>query len=179
MKNIFLYFLLFSQVALNAQTIEPAPADKAVVYFVRANSVGIIMDFVYFDNDQAIARFNGMKYFRYECEPGEHLFWAKAESRDYVRADLEAGKIYFIDVIPQMGIMSAGVKLVPINSSEYNMRRIKKLLTKKESVVMDQEKLAALQKRLSGTIEKGLLKLEKNENKVERLSGYSFSPENF
>lgn len=177
MKNLILFFLLFGQAYMSAQTIAPAPADKAVVYFVRPSTMGLVVNFMYFDNDKVIGKFNGNKYLRYECEPGEHLFWARSESISLVRGNLEAGKIYMIEARPQMGVMVAGVKLVPINSADYKMKKIKKLLAKKESVELTEEKQMSLQKQVVDTIERGLKKAKKNEDKIEVLSGFSFLPE--
>ena len=103
MKKLLLLIALLSHFWVQAQTIKPAPTDKAVVYFVRASSLGALINFTYFDSSKVIGRFSGPKFLRYECEPGEHLFWARSENRDYIKGNLEAGKIYVIDVIPQMG----------------------------------------------------------------------------
>jgi len=89
MKKRTLLFVLLFQITLFAQTIEPAPADKAVVYFVRASGMGALINFTFFDSDQVIGRFNGPKYLRYECEPGDHILWARSENKDFVQASLE------------------------------------------------------------------------------------------
>jgi hypothetical protein len=133
MKN-FLFFLAIGILfTIQAQTIKPAPVDKAVVYFVRATGYGGAVNFTYFDSSAVIGRFNGSKFIRDECTPGVHLFWARAENRDYVSAKLEAGKIYVIDVIPVMGAFSSGVKLVPINSTQYSIKKIQKNYFKKRN----------------------------------------------
>src|SRR5258708_5671525 len=90
-------------IQLEAQEIPPAPEGKSVVYFVRSSSLGFAVNFSYFDSAALIGRFNGPKYIRYECAPGSHLFWARSENRSFVEAQLEAGKIYFIQAIPKMG----------------------------------------------------------------------------
>src|SRR5690606_10177369 len=83
--------------------------------------------------------FNGTNYLRYECEPGSHLLWARSENRDFVEADLEAGKIYFLEVVPQMGAVKAGVKMYPINpTDEKKMAKVLKLINKKSpSLIVD------------------------------------------
>ena len=160
-----------------ARTIKPAPADKAVVYFVRPSIMGIVSNFMFFDNDKVIGKFNAYKYLRYECEPGEHLFWAKSESMSFVKGNLEAGKIYVIDARSTMGPMTSGVRLVPINSAKYKMKKIKTLLAKTDPVVMSEEKLASLQKQTVDLIERGLNKAEKKEGMIKILTGFSFLPE--
>src|SRR5688572_28868858 len=97
------------------QTLEPAPLNKAVVYFVRPTSIGFAINFSYFDSTQLIGKFNGPAYIRYECEPGKHLFWACSENRDFVEAEVEAGKIYFIEAAVMMGAVKAAVDLKPLD----------------------------------------------------------------
>jgi len=80
MKNFLfplLSLLLFSFTTGNE--IAPPAEGKAVVYFARTSSLGILINFSYFDKDKFIGKFHGHGYIRYECEPGEHLFWAKGD----------------------------------------------------------------------------------------------------
>ena len=160
-----------------AQSIEPAPENKAVIYFVRSSSLGFAINFTYFDGPKVIGRFNGPKFLRYECEPGEHLFWARSENRDYVQANLEAGEIYVIHVVPQMGGIKAGVRLVPINSPNYEMKKIQKLLTKGYSESFTEKELENLQLQMEDVTIRGLNKFEKSGEKAEMLKGLTFSPE--
>jgi len=177
MKYLAFILFLVIQFPIFAQQIEPAPLDKAVVYFVRATNFGGVVNFIHFDGEKAIGRFPGKGYLRYECEPGEHLFWAKAENRDFIEAKLEAGKIYIIDVIPIMGGMKAGVKLVPVNSNQYKLKKIKKLINKKDPIIFSEKRLMYFQENSEGIIKKGLEKYKKNKNKVESLGSFSFKPE--
>lgn len=149
-----------------AQDIAPAPADKAVVYFVRASSLGFAINFSYFDSAQLIGRFNGPKYIRYECAPGPHLFWARSENRDFVTADLEAGKIYFLEAVPQMGAMKAAVRLEPVDpANEKKMEKIMKLLAKKSSEPYNEAEMAAETKEFAEVITKGLNKYQEEKEK--------------
>lgn len=104
-----LSILLLAPVFIHAQGIQPPPPDKAVVYFVRSSSAGFAINFSYFDSTRLIGIFAGKGYFRYECEPGFHLFWARSENKDFVEAEVEAGKIYLIEAISQMGWVKAGL----------------------------------------------------------------------
>lgn len=88
------------------------PAEgKSVVYFVRTNSSGFLINFRHFDYDKFIGKYAGPGFIRYECEPGEHVFWVGAANSSYVKVDLEAGKIYMIETIPVMGFAYAEVKI--------------------------------------------------------------------
>ncbi|KXX71152.1 hypothetical protein [Flammeovirga sp. SJP92] len=173
---LLLLFTLFSFYGYT-QSIAPAPTDKAVVYFVRSSSLGFAINFTYFDSTKVIGRFNGPNFLRYECDPGEHLFWARAENKDYVKADLEAGKIYVIDVIPEMGAIKAGLQLQPINSPNYKMKKTQKLLTKGTSESFTEAELAELQQQMEEVVIKGLEKYNKKES-VKELGDLTFEPEN-
>lgn len=76
--------------------IEPAPADKAVVYIGKMNAfVGGAAPIHFFANDRYLARVKGKKYVRLEVEPGDHLFWVASQARrTFVKAKLEAGRSY-------------------------------------------------------------------------------------
>jgi hypothetical protein len=166
-------FFIMSSVFCFGQDIKPAPEGKAVVYFVRTASAGFAINFTYFDSAKVIGRFNGPKYLRYECEPGKHLFWARSENRDFVEADVEAGKIYFIEAIPQMGAIKAGVGLQPIDSTDAKkIKKILKLIKKKDSESFTPEELAKETRNFKEVIERGLEKYDQekgNTKKIQRL----------
>jgi len=178
MRNIVILFAVISIQSFGfAQTIEPAAADKSVVYFVRTSGLGSFINFTYFDYSEVIGKFNGPKYMRYECEPGEHIFWARSENKDFVKAYLEPGKIYVIDVIPLMGGVKAGVSLSPINSADYNMKYIQKLLKKRDAEEFSKEQLEKYQKEMDGVIKRGMEKLKDLEGDIQELRGHYFQPE--
>jgi hypothetical protein len=151
-------------------SLPPAPADKSVVYFARTSALGFAINFTYFDSATVIGKSNGANYIRYECIPGTHLFWGRSENRDYIEADLEGGKIYFIEAIPQMGAIKAGLKLEPVDpTNEKTMKRIWKLLNKKEAETFSAEQLQEETKKMASIIERGLeqYQLEKNKGKKQ------------
>ncbi len=165
-KIVFVCLLLISIGSLiNAQIPDP-PTDKAVIYFVRANQLGAAINFKIFDGDQIIGKMNGGKYIRYECTPGEHIFWAKSENTDFVSANVESGKIYLIDVIPQMGALRAGVRLQAVQPGAYKLKPIQKLISKKSPMVFAPGKLNDWQASNSTTtIPTGLAKYEPKKEK--------------
>lgn len=182
MKKTFL-LLVISVLSLTTcfgQDIPPAPQDKAVVYFVRPSALGFAINFTYLDSATVIGRFNGPKYIRYECKPGTHLFWARSENRDFIEAEVEAGKIYFIEATPKMGAVKAGVRLEPINPTDQKaMTKILKLLSKKPSEVFTKEELEAEAKELDDAIKRGLEKYTeekaqgKTNLKLEKTMNYN------
>jgi hypothetical protein len=168
MKTRTLLTILFtcSVVFSIAQNIAPAPADKAVIYFVRPSSLGLAINFSYFDSTRLVGRFNGPNYIRYECEPGKHLFWARSENRDFVEAEIQPGKIYFIEAIVKMGAVKAAVNLEPINPNDPDrMKKIIKLLDKKTSQSFTSEELAAEEISLQDVIDRGLEKYNSDKEK--------------
>jgi hypothetical protein len=149
-----------------AQEIPPAPEGKAVVYFARTASMGFAINFTYFDSAAVIGRFNGPKYIRYECDPGRHLFWARSENKDFIEADLEAGKIYFVEAAVKMGAVKAGVELIPIDPKDTKkMERVFKLMKKKSSEQFTEQELQIEAKNYNDVIVRGLEKYADEQKK--------------
>ncbi|MFZ2283893.1 MAG: hypothetical protein WAV86_08455 [Lutibacter sp.] len=170
MKKIILLSLMsLLNLILFSQNIEPAPNDKSVVYFTRANTVGALINFTYFDGEKVIGKFNGPKYIRYECIPGEHLFWARSENKSFIEANLEAGKIYIIDVVPKMGAIKASVSLVPVNSKKYKLKQIQKLLSKRDSETFNESQLNELQVEMNEIIIRGMEKYNQLKGKEREI----------
>jgi len=176
MKNIafaLLASLLFSFAMANE--ITPPSQGKAVVYFARTASTGILINFTYFDNDKFIGKFHGHGYIRYECEPGEHIFWAKSENSDFVTADLEAGKIYFIEALPKMGALKARVRLMPVNPAQDTKmtKVIESLVSKKDGETYTADYLQTENEKWKEDIQKGMARYQElvsKQEKIERLN---------
>ena len=93
------------------------------------------------------------------------MFWARSENRDFVEAELEAGKIYFIEALVKMGAVKAGVELIPVNADDTKkMEKIFKLLNKKTSESYTEDELKNETIRLQGAIDRGLDKYEKDKS---------------
>jgi len=168
MKKSMLFVIPFFLTIFHssAQQLEPAPAEKAVIYFARPSSTGFAINFSYFDSTKLIGIFNGPKYIRYECDPGPHLFWARSENVDFIEAEVEAGKIYFIEAIPQMGAIKAAVKLHPVDPKDAKkMGKIFKLMNKKPAASLPPSELEAETVRLQDAIYKGMEKYEAEKKK--------------
>ncbi|SMC46251.1 hypothetical protein [Moheibacter sediminis] len=91
--------------------LENPSEGKAVVYLVRTGGAGSMVNFRYFEGNKFLGKFSGKGYLRYECEPGEHIFWAASENSYFVKSELDAGKIYVIEVVGAMGVLYAQVTL--------------------------------------------------------------------
>jgi len=113
-----LALLLFSgcasSVMMASQPLVLDQPDKAMVTFMRPSYFGGAIQFGLWDSDQFIGVLSAGNQIQYLTEPGEHLFLARAENWSYVKADLAAGKQYFIlgNIFP--GIWKARVALAPV-----------------------------------------------------------------
>lgn len=144
----------FKTITYKDKSIEltnPSPG-KSVIYFVRTNGSGYLINFRHFDYDKFIGKFAGAGFIRYECDPGEHVFWVGASNSSYVTANLEEGKIYVIETIPVMGMAYARVKIEIPNR-------------------MDSKKYAKQKKRIFAILEDK--KLDKTNSKDELYSTQS------
>lgn len=151
-----------------AQVDVPPPGEgKAAVYFVRSSNLGFAINFSYFDSLQLIGRFSGQGYMRYECEPGKHLFWARSENRDFVEAEVEAGKVYFILANVVMGALKAQVDLIPVNPKTdlKTMKRIDKLMKNQDPIVFTDSERVLDQQDLEKAIERGMQTYSEEQQK--------------
>lgn len=149
MKKIIILslLLLFATTSVVCGQGLRRPAEgKSMVYITRTSSVAFLIGFQIFDSKKYLGTLNAGKYIVYECDPGKHIFIAKSENADFIDAELEAGRIYIIDAVPQMGIMVAQVDLVPLdkNSKRYekSKKSIFKLIGKKSGIEVKTEDYA-------------------------------------
>ncbi len=172
MKKLLLFTVLtlFCFNAIAQQKITPPSEGKAVIYFLRTKSLGAMMNFRFFDKDNFIGKIHGKNYIRYECNSGEGMFWVKSENIDFIETNLDANKIYLVEVNAVMGAFSAGVKFRLVDySDDKQMRRIYKLLNEKEEKVFTEEELQDKQKEMINIIESGLLKVQKKIKKGKKI----------
>ena len=165
MKTKVFLFVLISFLAgisnVKGQGFTPAAPGKAVVYFVRVTGMGFAISFEYFHQDKYIGAFKGKNYMRYECDPGQNLFWASSENKEFVTADLKEGGTYIIIVDVEMGAMKARVGLTPItikNTKEFE--RAKELILAEAPVITPGEKIESMNIRLADFIREKLTQYE-------------------
>ena len=158
--------------------VTPPAKGKAVVYFARTSPYGMLYNFNFFDKEKFIGKFHSTGYLRYECEPGEHVFWARAENSDFITAELEADKIYFVLAEPHMALATVHVELRPIDPNNKKdgsrLEKIIKLVNKKEPDVTSPEEMAAEEKKQE-SIAATLKNYEDGKKgKIERLTKEMF-----
>ncbi len=89
-----------------------ASSDRATVVFVRPSSyAGGLLVTVLDDKGQFHGDALPSSWFSTTVEPGEHTFISWAENTGALRAKLEAGKVYFVEVEVKLGALSARAHL--------------------------------------------------------------------
>ncbi|WP_430816017.1 DUF2846 domain-containing protein [Carboxylicivirga sp. RSCT41] len=152
-KKVFLLLMsVFVIVPAMAKGFTPPAEGNAVVYFTRVSSFGGAASFEFFHNEEFVGIFKNKNYMRYEVKAGEHLFWASSENKQFVKANLEAGKTYIVLVNIKMGAWKAQVGLEPQNVEdplqEKELKRAIDLVNSKEPIVTPQSLIDKTTKKL-------------------------------
>jgi len=186
MKKLFFITVILLLAAVDtvfAQGFQPPSEGKAVVYFTRVTLYGKPVEFEFFHQDKYIGVFKGDQYMRYECDPGAQLFWASSENKEFLTAELEAGKTYVVMVDVIMGVMKAHVGLTPVsvsNAEEFN--KAKELVNKEAPTITPDDKIEKMNNKLEKFISKQLEAYEsklKNEKNYKHLSIDMAIPEEY
>lgn len=175
----FLSLFTFAQETQLPELITPAKG-KSMVYFTRTSSVGMLINFSFYDGEELIGKLKPGKFIAYECTPGNHVFIGKSENTDYVEANLEEGKIYVIDSEAQMGAFKARVKLVPLdktNEKKYKKgkKNFLKLIAKNKGEVVSFEEEQPTEevdneKENNSSMSKTLAKFYENKQKNKKIT---------
>jgi hypothetical protein len=176
---IFLISAMMSFSSIFAQGFQRPSAGKAVIYFIRIQVTGV-GSYEFFHQDKYIGVIKGRNYLRYECDPGNHLFWASSENKEFVTADLKEGGVYvvLIDLLP--GMFKNHVGLEPIISSDKKFDRVKEEINSKPQTESSSEIIAARNKELESFISVQLEKYNdvwKNERNFRHISADMAIPE--
>lgn len=110
--------------------VTPQPtSDKALVIFMRPSRYGGGIQASVYDTSPGANQFIGIVSAKtkigYLTSPGDHLFMVIGENADFMNADLEAGKAYYVLVSPRMGFWKARFSLLPIHndaSAKYSTK---------------------------------------------------------
>jgi hypothetical protein len=167
-KRLFALFalLLFAVTGCSASSqymhevktpMPQARPDAATVIFMRPSSYASALTTTIFDER---GRFYGdslpESYFAVSVEPGEHIFISWAENTGALRASLAAGRIYFVEVAPKVGVLSARVHLLAITPQRESWGKLREWLGSSKHLEPD---LAGGQRYLNG----------RNEDVTERI----------
>jgi hypothetical protein len=104
--------VLFVCPVQNLAAEPPTPDDtSAVVYFLRPSAFGKAVSFALWDGEDVIGVVKGKQHIAYKTTPGTHYFLIHAQNWEIIKAELAAGKTYYIVVRPVMGFTSAAVNM--------------------------------------------------------------------
>ncbi len=163
--------------SLSAQGFQPPTEGKAVVYFARISSYGGGASFEYFLQDKYIGVFKGKNYMRYECNPGEQLFWASTENKEFLTANLKVGGTYIVIVDVIMGFWKAHVGLTPITDTDTELfMRAVDLINSEGPVITPISKIDKMNKKLDKFIDE---ELEHYYNESKNVRNFKHISEDF
>ncbi len=127
-----------SSVMQKASIVDRVDANTSMVNFVRPSIfLGDGLDYDLWDGDKFIGALGSGTIVQYKTSPGLHVFMAKGSHWAYVKADLAAGKQYFIklNVLPFGGLVLSAIDARKITDVEdwYDYHPEKLLADKGES----------------------------------------------
>lgn len=95
-------------------------SGKALVVFMRPSGFGFAISSSVFevkgDTLSLVGIIAAKAKVAYQVEPGNHLFMVVSEAADFMSADLQANKTYYVRVIPRPGVWKARFSLSPVHS---------------------------------------------------------------
>jgi len=91
------------------------PEGKALIYFVRPASIGFLIKFKVFIDENLIGFTKGKNYLYAILEPGKHKILTKSENTSKLELEVEAGKTYFIKQKVGIGFFIARNKMRLVN----------------------------------------------------------------
>lgn len=109
------------EVAPGAAAGVPDPG-KAVVVFMRPSGLGYAVQSSVYEVKGETPSLVGIVAAKtkvaYRVDPGRHLFMTVGESADFMTADIQAGKTYYVDVTPRIGMWKARFSLDPKRAAD-------------------------------------------------------------
>lgn len=103
---------------------------KAVAYIVRPSSLGTLIRFNVFVDDQEpeseMGYTRGSQYIYFNLDPGKHKIFSKAENWAETILDVAAGDIVFIQQDPVMGLVMARNNLIKVEDyvGKYHVKTL-------------------------------------------------------
>ena len=115
-----------TKVPQGAPAVAPV-SDRATIAFIRDSGIGFAVNFSIIDQagnllGDAVAR----SHFSLQLPAGRYFFFARGgENTDVVQADVGAGRVYYVHVVPHFGVWLAHVELDPIKPDEQEARSLR------------------------------------------------------
>jgi len=178
-KLFFLTFLFVISLnlcnnAAKAQNLPRPASGKTMVIFERPPLTAMAVQIRLFDSSTYIGLMGAGGHLVYECSPGKKLFWATAENRDFMEADLAADQVYLVQVEAVAGALTARVKLQPYNPTNKRADKVKKQFAKRIDKGREKKIGAALgdqtPDRTRQIIENGLQRYQTLKQKNKKIT---------
>jgi uncharacterized protein DUF2846 len=120
--TMIVFFMLFRLTSVIAQEdakrIAP-PDGKALVYLLRPSKVGSLVTFTTTCDDKVVGKTKGNRFVYAIIDPGSHTLATTGGEKDaQLSLATEANKIYFIEIVPKMGVIMARVKMEQLTEEE-------------------------------------------------------------
>lgn len=113
---------------------ETAAADESSVVFLRMTSFGGGVQAPIGEILDTEVKFVGISSawtkLLHKTQPGKHKFFVGGESASMLEADLDPGKIYYVEVDPNLGFFKARFSLLPLDTAKIASDSFKKDFTK-------------------------------------------------
>jgi len=99
--------------------IPHAKKGKGLIVFYRdSSSKGGIVQFNLNQGKEPIGTLNSGTFLYHDVEPGQHVFWSQAISKDSITVDVVAGKTYYIKGVVKMGLLLGRPILTVVSEAE-------------------------------------------------------------
>lgn len=126
--------------AVGPSGVNDAPTEnESLVVFMRVTSFGGGVQAPLGETIVSSVKFIGISSawtkILYKTTPGKHIFFVGGESASMMEATLDPGKIYYVEVDPNMGVLKARFSLLPYDLNKMQSNSFKKNLAKCEWVV--------------------------------------------
>lgn len=116
-----------------------AQPDAATVVFVRPSGfAGGLRATILDEKGRFLGDSLPESYFAVNVTPGEHVFISWAENTGALRANVAAGKIYFVEVSPKMGALSARVHLLGITPRAKSWAKLDTWMSESKAYAPDE-----------------------------------------
>jgi hypothetical protein len=107
-----------------AESASPTPLPgKAMVVFMRGQDSALVQSTVYEVKGpevEIIGIVAAKTKVAYQVDPGKRMFMAVGETADFMNADVQAGRTYYVYVAPQLGNWKARFALEPVRRAQLD-----------------------------------------------------------
>lgn len=152
--------------------VAQAPQDKALVTFIRPSRLGFAISAAVYDDEKFIGFVPYQTRLDYLAEPGEHIFMVVSEAADFMKADLLAGKQYYVKVVPRMGAWRARFSILPVHKGDLSSEQVQQWISEAQPVQNIDEAYTWAEENQPSVLKKKEVYFEKWMKKEESARPY-------